>query len=154
MAALERQHSDTAGRRSGSGRRADCVASAIVNLLILWAMNVWPGWDVVPFLTSEMGSLVGLINASLVLGILASVAALAVDRPWFGSLRDLVTTAFSVIVEIRVWQVFPFDVTDGWAVVIRVLLALAIGGTVVATGIHVRALARACADSKREVAAP
>ncbi len=115
---------------------------AVANVIALWAVNIWPGLASGAIPVRRHGQ-AGLINTSLVVGIVISVAALAIERVWFGALGALATTLFSSVVEVRIWQLFPFDVTEGWALMIRVLLALAIAGTIVAVVTHVRTLGRA-----------
>ena len=38
------------------------------------------------------------------------------------SLGDLATTGIGLTAAIRVWQVFPFDLSSGWSTAVRVLL--------------------------------
>src|SRR5436190_9702285 len=43
-------------------RRAGYVVGAVVNGMLLLAVNVWPGWQVVPFLTAQTSQVLGLVN--------------------------------------------------------------------------------------------
>lgn len=50
------------------------------------------------------------------------------------ALGDVVTTSVGVVAMVRIWQVFPFDVdsdTSGWGLLLRVLLAVGIIGSVI-----------------------
>jgi Ca2+-transporting ATPase len=64
-----------------------------------------------PFLTSDTGQVLWLVNLSLTAGIPVNVVYLAYDPPWVRSLGDLATTGIGPAVAIRVWQVFPFDLS-------------------------------------------
>ncbi|MCD5342978.1 hypothetical protein LR392_12180 [Arthrobacter sp. AK04] len=53
--------------------RGGNVGSALVNAAMLWGINIWPGWQVLPFLTSDMTRVLGIINASLTAGIVVNL---------------------------------------------------------------------------------
>jgi hypothetical protein len=114
-----------------SGRRAGYVAGALANGVLLWLIHVWPGWDVVPFLTGDLTQVLGWIDATLVAGIVVGLAHLARDPAWLTPAGNLVTTAFGLAATARLLQVFPFDLSAGWATVVRVLLWVGVVGAVV-----------------------
>lgn len=93
-------------------RRSGYAVSALVTLIIAWAVNVWPGWDTVPFLTEEMTEVLPLINLSLLVGFLTSVAYMVADPPWFKALGSILAAGISIAVLVRTLQVFPFDFGD------------------------------------------
>jgi hypothetical protein len=119
------------GRRRASrgSRRAGYVVSILLNLAVLYAINTWPGWDAVPFLTGETADVIGWVNLSIWVGVAANVLYLLADPVALRALGDVVTTAVGVVVVVRVWQVFPFDVSSGWELVLRVLLVLGMVGS-------------------------
>jgi hypothetical protein len=43
---------------------------------------------------------------------------------------------------IRIWQVFPFDLSYGWSTAVRALLVIAIAGSCIALVVQIVALAR------------
>jgi hypothetical protein len=115
----------TPTRRS---RRAGYVASVVVNLLLLIAINVRPGWSAVPFLTDATALVIPVVNLSLVAGTVANLIYAINDPPLVRSLGDCITTTIAFVVVVRLWQVFPFDVSDGWQIVFRVgLLVVGFG---------------------------
>jgi hypothetical protein len=117
------------------GRRVGYAMGALVNALLLYLINVWPGWDILPFLTDDMLQVLGLVNLSLVAGVLANILYVFVDRVWVKALGDLVTLGIGIAVMVRFWQVFPFDFPEGpinWALIVRVVLAISIAGAAVA----------------------
>jgi hypothetical protein len=123
---------DGASRRSAGARRAGYCLAIGFSTLLLVILNGWPGWQAIPFLTSDTGQVLWLVNLSLAAGIVANVVYLACDPPWVRSLGDLVTTGIGLAAAIRIWQVFPFDLSSGWSAAVRVLLVVAIAGSCIA----------------------
>lgn len=124
-----------AGRsRTATRRRVGYGASIVVNGILLYLVNVAPGWAVLPFLSPDFSSVLPWLNASMALGVLTSIGYLAVDTPTVKGIGDLLTQAVGLIAMIRLWQVFPFDFGSdpgGWPIVVRVLLAIGIVGTAI-----------------------
>jgi hypothetical protein len=117
-------------RPTPAARRAGYVVAVVVNAAMLYLANRWPGWEAVPFLTDATVLVIGLVNASLVAGVVANLVYLVADPPRLRSLGDLVTTSIGLAAIVRIWQVFPFDVSGTpWEAVLRVLLALAAFGS-------------------------
>lgn len=117
--------------RSAAGRRVGYVFGILANGVLLWLIHVWPGWDVVPFLTRDTPQVLGLVDASLVAGLLVNAAHLVRDPGWLTPAGTLVTTAFGLAATARVLQVFPFALAPGWATAARVLLVVGIVGSVI-----------------------
>ena len=116
-------------------RRAGYVVAVVVNVAVLYAVNRWPGWEAVPFLTGDTVLVLGLVNASILVTLLANLVYLVRDPPWLRSVGDVVTTAVGLAAMVRIWQVFPLDFGDtavNWALVARILLVVGIGGSIVA----------------------
>ena len=133
---------DSARRPSAGARRAGyCVAIAF-GVAFLVVVNGWPGWQAMPFLTSEADQVLWLVNFSVAAGIAANVVYLAHDPPWLKSLGDAVTTGIGLAAAIRIWQVFPFDLSSGWSTAVRVLLVIAIAGSCIALAVQTVALGR------------
>ena len=124
----------TVHRHSTSARRFGYLVAAAANLLLLFLVLVWPGWAALPFLTEEFTQVVGLLSASLVVGAVANLVYVVADPPWVRSLGQLVVSAFSLAVTVRLLQVFPFDFS-GWSFnptwLVRLLLWLGVLGTIV-----------------------
>lgn len=83
-----------------------------------------------------------LVNLSVAAGIAANLVYLAYDPPWLKSLGDLATTGIGLAAAIRIWQVFPFDLSSGWSTAVRVLLVVAIAGSCIALVVQIVTLAR------------
>ena len=126
------------------GRRVGYAIGALVNVALLVALNVWPGWDAVPFLTADFAQVLGLINLSLAVGFLTSVANFALDSFGAKALGDLATNAIGIAVSVRLLQVFPFDFSGGfdWSWIVRTLLVIGVIGSVFGAGAAVVRLLR------------
>jgi hypothetical protein len=119
---------EVATRRVGYG-----IAIA-VNALLLYLVNVSPGWAAVPFLTDDTTHVLGWVNASIVAGIVANALYVVVDRRWFRPLGELLVTLVGLTALVRLWQVFPFAFDDGeipWHDVARWVLAIGMAGSVI-----------------------
>lgn len=119
--------------RSGS-RRLGYGIGAAINLAMLYAVNVWPGWEVLPFLTEETPLVLGLVNLSLVAGVIINLVNLVLDLAPVKTLGDLILLGIGLAVLVRVWQVFPFDFADSgfdWALLVRAILVVAFVGSII-----------------------
>ena len=121
-------------RRRGRprSRLAGYVMAVIVNAALLVLVDVRPGWAVVPFLTDDFVRVLWLVNLSLAAGAVVNLAYLGYDRAWFKSVGEIGVAVIGFVLAVRMWQVFPFDLTAGWSTVARVLLSVAVVGSVVA----------------------
>jgi hypothetical protein len=136
----------TQARRPSTGsRRAGYAASIVVNVVMLWLVNGWPGWDVLPFLTADFQDVLWLVNASMVVAIALNLAYLVRDPRWLTSAGAVVTTAVGLAAVVAMLRVFPFDFGDSdvWPVVFRILLWVALAGSVVGIVVNLVALVRA-----------
>lgn len=135
----------TRQRPGRAARRFGYVIAVVVNGVLLLAVNVWPGWETVPFLTSDTRQVLGLVNASIVWSVLANLAYLVNDRPRVKAVGDALGTTVGVAAMLRVWQVFPFDFGDSsfdWALLLRVLLVVGIVGSMIGIVVNVVAFLR------------
>ncbi len=99
----------------------------IVNNILDWG---WFGW-----LTEDLNDVIPLINLSLAASIVANAAYIANDSPVFKGVLELVVNTISLIVTIRLLQVFPFDFSEYssvWETATRSILIVAIVGISVA----------------------
>jgi hypothetical protein len=118
-------------RRGTGSRQASYFIGAVINGLLLYLINGRPGWQALGFLTEETPDVLGLVNLSLAVGLVAYLVYVVHDPPWLKTLGDLVSVTIALAVLVRVWQVFPFEFTGSfdWAKVFRVVLVLAMIGT-------------------------
>jgi hypothetical protein len=135
-------HTHSARRPSAGARRTGYSFAIVFSTAMLVVLNVAPGWQAIPFLTSDTTQVLWLVNLSIAAGIAANLAYLAYDPPWLKSLGDLVTTGIGLAAAIRVWQVFPFDLSAGWSAGVRTLLVICIAGSCIALLVQIVTLAR------------
>ncbi len=134
-------------------RRVGYVVAVLVNAAMLYAVNRWPGWERVPFLTAETRRVLDLVNASMIVGLVANVVYVARDPRWLKALGDLVTTSVGLAAMLRIWRVFPFDFADqtiDWELVTRVLLAVGIVGSAIGIVVALVSFVRALGSDRQE----
>lgn len=133
-----------------AARRAGYVIAALVNVGLLYAVNSWPGWESVGFLTGDTRLVLGLVNASIVVGVLANLVYLWRDPVWLKALGDVVTTSVGLAAAVRLWQVFPFDFGTGfdWTQVVRVVLVVGIVGSAIGILVAASTLVRSAVDGQ------
>jgi hypothetical protein len=134
-------------RRPSAGvRRGGYIAAVVVNAVLLWLVHAWPGWEAVPFLTEDTAQVLGLVTASLVVGLVANLVYLLADPAWLTAAGAVVTTAVGLAAAVRLLQVFPFDFGDdgsGWELLARILLWVGIVGSIIGIVVNLVALVRA-----------
>ena len=133
---------DRARRPSAAARRAGYGLAMLFSAALLVILNGSPGWQAIPFLTSDTAQVLWLVNLCLAAGIAVNLVYLAYDPPWLKSLGDLATTGIGLAAAIWIWQVFPFDLSSGWSTAVRALLVVAIAGSCIALIVQIVALAR------------
>ncbi|MUU72510.1 hypothetical protein [Pseudarthrobacter sp. GA104] len=128
--------------------RGGNIGSVLVNAVLLWGINIWPGWKVVPFLTADMERVLGMINASLTAGIIANLIFVVIRNRGVMALGNLAVLGIGLAATLRMLEVFPFDFGDswsGWPVVVRVLLVLGIVGSIIGMVVEIVAMFRSLA---------
>jgi hypothetical protein len=115
-------------RPGAASRRFGYLVAAVVNALLLYLVNRRPGWEAVPFLTSDTTQVLGIVNASIAAGLVANLVYVLWDPVWLKALGDLATTSIGVLAMVRIWQVWPVDLSGSWDVLARVLVGIGIVG--------------------------
>ena len=121
-------------RPSRASRRGGYVIAGVINAVLLWLIHVWPGWDAVPFLTGDFTAVLWLVDVSLVVTIALNLVYLVRDPRWLTAAGAVLTTAIGLAAVVRLLQVFPFDFGGSgfWPPVFRILLWVALVGSVIA----------------------
>lgn len=130
---------------SVAARRTGYVFSIVISAALLFGINVWPGWDVLPFLTNDFTQVLGLVNLSIAISLVAQVVYLFRDGRPVKQIGDIVTLAVNIVVGIRMWQVFPFDFgaqTFDWELLFRILLGVGIVGMGIAIIVNIVSASR------------
>ena len=125
------RHARTDARTRTASRRVGYAVAVAVNAVMLFLVNRSPGWEAVPFLTGRTAEVIPIVNASLVVGIVANVVYLVRDPVWLRAAGDVVTTGVGLAALVRIWQVWPVDLTSGWDVLARVLVGLGVVGSMI-----------------------
>ena len=134
-----------------TGRRVGYVVAIIVNLVFAWLINVWPGWEAVPFLTADTADVVPWVNAAIAVTVLANLVYLVVDTTRVKAFGELVINAINIAVTLTLLQVFPFDFSGyafPWTWLVRFILIVALIGTGISAVVN---LVRLISGSPRRV---
>ena len=152
MSAATPDDPSSRGRSTPLTRRVGYAIAVAVNVVLLLLTLVWPGWEVVPFLTPATVEVIPLFVASLVVGMAVNLLNLITDSRALWSVGEIIGSAVTIAVAVRVWQVFPFDFGSSmfdWTPIVRLVIALAIFGCVVAILVHIVSLVRMVSDPAR-----
>jgi hypothetical protein len=126
-------------------RRAGYLVGAAVNGMLLLAVNLWPGWQVVPFLTEDIERVLLVINLSMAAGLFVNLVYALHDATRVKALGSLVTLGFGGAALIGLLRVFPFDFGDtsfDWALVVRIVLTVGLVGTAIGMVVQLVAVLR------------
>ena len=91
------------------GRQVGYALAVAGNLLLLFVVNNLLEWEFPPFLTADWDRVLPILNASIVVSIVVNAALITYRPEWFKSLGQVVMSAFSLAVIVRLRSVFPFD---------------------------------------------
>lgn len=130
-------------------RRSGYVVAIAVNVVMLYVVNNLLAWDILPFLTSDFGRVLWLIDISLLATIVVNFIYVAYDQSWFRSLTQVGLNLISLVVAVRMYQVFPFDFSGSsfdWTQIARVVIIFTILGTAVGAVVEAVKLVRAAAN--------
>lgn len=144
--------STTTHRPRTGARRFGYVVAILVNLILAWLVAVWPGWDVVPFLTEDTTDVLPFVYASIATSILVNLVYVADDRPAVKATGELVNALVGFVSVIRIWQVFPFDFDGqwvGWEWLVYIALVVGGFGTAIGAVVQVVTLVRIAVGQQR-----
>ena len=139
-------------RAPEQGRRAGYVIAVAINAVLLWVSHQLLDWGWPRFLTGDFEELLPVITLSLVASMVVNALFVVADPPWFKSLCNVVTSAISLAVAVRTWQVFPFDFSSyavDWSTMARVVVIVAAVGSAIATVVNLVNVPRELARSGR-----
>ncbi len=128
-----------------AGRKVGYAVLILLNGVFLFIANNLLTWGWPPWLTDDFETVLPTLDLAIVVSMIANVVYLAYDPPWVRASGDIVTTTLSLVVGIRMWQVFPFDFTGytwSWDTPVRWVIGLGIAATAIALVVGVSRLAR------------
>ncbi len=117
-----------------ASRRFGYALSIAINVVLIYLINEWPGWQSLSFMTADAERVIPIINASMVIIIVANALYLIADPRWLRAIGEAVTAAVSFVAIACLLEVFPFDFNDlsfDWETLVRVLLVLGLVGSAV-----------------------
>lgn len=126
--------------------------AAGVNAALLYLINGAPGWQAVPFLTDDVEAVLGIVNTSLLAGLVVNLLWSLADPEWWRALGQVVLSAIGLAATLQILDVFPFDFT-GWAFdptwLVRLVLVVAAFGTGISLLVQVVTLVRVAVTGGR-----
>ena len=135
--------------QAGARRFGYTVAAAINAVLLFIAVNLTDlGWF--GFITDEWDGVVRPLAIALGAALVANIAYVIYDGKTFKSTVQLLLAALNIWATLRVLDVFPFDFSVhpvDWSPLVRLLLIVAIVGTVVGAIVEVVRLTRRALSS-------
>jgi hypothetical protein len=132
-----------------AGRRFGYLVSAAINGVALWIVGHLLAWGWPPFLTPAFDDLLPYLQVSLVATIVVDLLWAWRDPAWWRHTAQIGLNLIGLVVVVRSWQIFPFDLSDGWETLARVLLGVAFVGLIAATVAEIVELVRgADADAR------
>lgn len=129
------QQQEQKRRPSPAARRLGYLAAIAINVLLIFAINEWPGWREVSFLTDETTSVIPLVNAALVISVVINAIYLVADPRWLRALGEAVNAAVSFVVILVVFTVWPFDFSAwsfDWTMLVQIMGVIGLVGSLVA----------------------
>ena len=126
--------SKTRPRPSPASRRFGYVIAIVINIVLIVIANNLLDWGWFTFLTNDFSDVLWLLNVSLAVGIAANLWYVVNDSRRPKAFGQTVTNVMSMLVSIRMLQVFPFDFSGwdtNWSWLIRTLIILAIAGSAI-----------------------
>lgn len=135
MTQVPQQERTQKKRPSPGARRFGYAVAIVVNVLLIFAINEWPGWEQVTFLTDETTQVIPLVNAALVISIVANAIYLIADPRWLRALGEAVNAAVSFVVILVVFNVWPFDFSSwsfDWTMLVQIMGVVGMVGSLVA----------------------
>ena len=118
-------------RPARATRRVGYTIAMLVNAAMLYGVNVWPGWDAVPFLTQETEDVLTLVNISIMANLTVNAGLLLWDPPRMKALGDLVAIVVGLVAMVAIWRVFPLDLSSDWETMARILLVVGMLGSMI-----------------------
>jgi len=118
---------------SPAARRGGYVVSVVLNVVLLYVINVGPGWQQLPFLTAAFADVLAVVNLSMIATLVVNVVQIFHDSQRFVALGQLLLSAIALVVAIRLLEVWPFDFSAysfNWDALTRVLLWIAVVGSI------------------------
>lgn len=119
-------------RFPGPARQVGYTVSAGVNAILLYVVSQLLEWGWPAFLTSEFDEVLPIVQLTFAASIVANLAYLFYDPPWFKSATQVILSAIGLVAALRILSVFPFDFSGydlPWITISKAILWIAVIGT-------------------------
>jgi len=116
-----------------TGRRVGYLVAAVLDGVLLYVVNNVLDWGWTSFLTDDFTKVLTIINVLLIASLVVNLAWIVADPVLFKSSSQIGLNAISFVVTIRLWQVFPFDLSSSdfpWEMLLRTVLMVGLFGLV------------------------
>ncbi len=132
--------------KSVGWRRLGYVITIILNVVVLYVANNIVAWGWFPWLTADFDEVVPYISVALLASIVVNAIYILYDKAWFKSIGETIGLVLSLIANLELLRVFPFDFSAyqwNWDAIVRVVLILATIGMIAGIIAQVVTLLRA-----------
>ena len=112
-------------------KRANYIASAIFNLILLWVVNKIPDWNII-FITDKFVAVLWALNLSIAVQIAANFMLIFYNPLFLHYLAETGIALVSLIAVFVLYTVFPFDfsfVGDWLNLIVKIALLIGVIGT-------------------------
>ncbi len=133
------------------------LVAALLNLAMLWIAWHVLDWGWLPFLTGGWREVLPVLTLSLGATVAVNLGYVVHDPPWLRSAAGIVLLVLSVAVTVQLLRVFPFLLSGyefPWDTVARVVLLVALVGTLIAIVVEIVKLVRLAERPRAAVPPP
>lgn len=127
-------------------RRLGYVVTIIVNVVVLYIASNIVAWGWFSWLTADFDEVVPYISISILASIVVNALYVVYDGAWFKSIGETITLVLTLIANVQLLRVFPFDFSAyqwNWDAIVRVVLILATIGMIAGIIAQLATLVRA-----------
>jgi hypothetical protein len=114
-------------------RRFGYVVTILINVVVLYVANNIVAWGWFPWLTADFDEVLPYISIAILASIVVNAIYILYDDAWFKSICETISLVLSLIANVQLLRVFPFDFSAyqwNWDAIVRVVLILATIGMV------------------------
>jgi hypothetical protein len=127
-------------------RRLGYVVTIIVNVVVLYIASNIVAWGWFPWLTADFDDVVPYISVAILASIVVNALYIVYDGAWFKSIGETISLVLTLIANVQLLRVFPFDFSAyqwNWDAIVRVVLILATIGMIAGIIAQLATLVRA-----------
>lgn len=115
--------------------RAEFVVAVIVSIIFYYIVNNLLNWNI-SFIAPSFIDVLWILNYFLLAGIIVNLIFIFYHPNWLRNLLQAIIDVLFIITAYTFFTVFPFVVSEGLAIALKILIALMIVASVIALIIH------------------